>query len=199
MRRPGRHLNRVGIGTFVVVVALVMGGCGGASGHRVDGSIIDDLVEQARAAGFVEQVAVLETGEVTDDDLLAATLRARSCVADLGLEVSEITRNYFGSLGYSFDVGSGADAEAKLAAADACQERFASLVQLAHSRLNPPPDDLAVRQVAACMELRGDELPSEIGTFEELLAAQGLEAGDGSSPLTACFREVTSIAVVVAS
>lgn len=200
MRRSGQHLTPSKVGVAILTTVLGCTGCGSAGGGGASASILDDLVAQARAQEFEEQARVLETGEVTGDDLLAATLRARECVAELGLEVGPITKDYFGSLNYEFDVGSGADADSQLAAADACQERHSTLVQIGHSRLNPPPADLAVAEVARCVEQRGGEVALDITSFDELLAAYGLESPDASSPLASCFREVTSpVVVVVAS
>lgn len=199
MRGPGQHLNVRRISRVSVLglgLALTLAACG--QDDSGSGSIISDLHDEAVAAGFDDQAVVLESGSVSEDDVLSALIRARACVSQLGAEVGPITRDYFGTLAYSFDLGAlGDDADA-LAQADGCQEQHARLVQVAFGRLHPPPSDIAVAPVEACVRERGGVVEREFATFDELVEAVGTEV-NADSVLVVCFREITSSTTVIAS
>jgi len=195
----GQHLTVWRISRVSVLglcLALTFAACSQSDSGA--GSIISDLHDEAVAAGFDDQAVVLESGSVSEDDVLSALIRARACVSDLGAEVGPITRDYFGALAYSFDLGASGDDAGSLARADACQEQHARLVQMAFGRLHPPPSDIAVAPVVACVRERGGVLAQEFSTFDELVEAVGTEV-NADSALVVCFREITSSTTVVAS
>ena len=136
-----RFVRSVALGVLVAVAA-----CGGDTSDGAENSQVDELLVAAEAAGSDQQVAIMEDGVVTDEELLDAVLAARSCVADLGMSVSSISRQWDGDLSYSFS----ASDDGLVAAADRCQEDHAVLVQQAYNLLNPANIAPVVSRFNAC-------------------------------------------------
>jgi len=194
-RRATHHRPRLTVA--LLGISVVFGACssGGTSSHS-ESNVLSDLAEQAKSSGYDDQAAILESSDVTYDQLVGAMVTARQCVKDLGYPVTSIERDYAGRLSYTFDLASATDQDSALEAADACQAAHAELIQLAYDRLHPPTATLGVDTITSCLERRGTTLPDGTTTMRAVQALLG-RPPDPSNPLDSCYAEVVGQRTVV--
>jgi len=131
-RRHGRALMGIAF-----VAALALGGCTGTPEAGNETSIDPRILEGARSGGAdADQLAVLESGNVTFEQYQAAVDRTITCMRDAGIDVvgDAVTETRgFPEIQYSFATSSpGRTDEQTTAIADDCIDSHSKFVEAAY-------------------------------------------------------------------
>lgn len=135
--RTTSGLRRRATAGIALVAALALSGCANEPAAEADTSIDPRILEDARAGGAdAEQLATLESGQVTFEEYQRAVDRSLSCIRDAGIDVigDGVTETRgFPEIQYSFAASSpGRSDEQTTAIADDCIEAHSKFVEAAY-------------------------------------------------------------------
>ncbi len=192
-RRPAGPARRpVGrLAALAATALLALAGCSGGDAAPEPATTVDPrLLESAQEGGASEeQLAVLQSGQVTFEQYQGSVNKAIACMREAGIEVigDNVTQpRGFPEISYSFaNDSAGRTSDQTIAIADECMATHSMFVEQAYQT---SPGSLEQQEAAfapyrdpitQCVRENGGEVPQDATAGDILVAAAQLEATSG--------------------
>lgn len=187
---------------LVVSGVLVLTACGTqAEGSTLSEAQIERLAIEAEEAGYAEQAAFLEDGEVTEREYAAAVDNYVECVAQYGYSVSERVVSPVDSLSFEYVTDTvGFDQNEASGNIQACSERHITYVERGYLGSHEARMDVPLlRAMDACVRDRGISTTGNETAPRDFFELEGMDPPTFSECLTGSaedlYPELPSISV----
>lgn len=169
--------------TFKAVVVLALAGCAvtlaGCSSEPDHTSSLQQLADQARAAGSDDNALILDDGEVTDDEYFQAARGYQTCIRETGIVLPDPEMNPVDGVTLVFDTTeiielSGANATKS----QECEQQWQPVLLGYTSTHTFKMDEALLAAVATCMEDKGFTVPEDASEVADIVGNPDSDGGE---------------------